>query len=64
MLPYVIFALKDCKVMERSHCHYWLMSEPHKRDEKHWLTHSEAFKIDYSTYAQEHSFFLNQSTST
>jgi len=20
--------------MEMSHCHYWLMSEPHKRDEK------------------------------
>jgi hypothetical protein len=30
------------------------MSEPHKRDEKHWFTHSEAFKIDYSTYAQKH----------
>jgi len=21
-------------MMETSHCHYWLMSEPHKRDEK------------------------------
>jgi hypothetical protein len=36
------------------------MSEPHKRDEKHWFTHSEAFKIDYSTYAQEHFFLISQ----
>jgi len=33
-MPHVTFALKDCKMMVMSHCHYWLMSEPHKRDEK------------------------------
>jgi hypothetical protein len=34
IIPHVTFALKDFKMMETSDCHFWLMSDPHKRDEK------------------------------